>query len=188
MKYSHLTKLLFFSLIVFSFKSYSQARSGIGVAYGPNKPFSNDYNWGSGFQLMGNIELSGKWAIVPNLGYDKLDSKQRIYYDPANFNNKRITDIDLFYLGASGKYCFNRLLFAKAGAILYAAGGNEDLADAGIGGNVAGGVNLNLDAHSTIEVSLYTSVINIHSGGNGITPVAGFKVAYVFNFIGINND
>ena len=185
MKYKHnLNALLIIPLLFLSVQSFSQARSGIGFAYGPNKPFSNDYNWGSGFQVLGNIAIGDKWAIVPNIGYDKLNSKNRIYYDPANLNNKRISNIDLFYLGTSGKCCFNRYLFAKAGTILYVGGGNEDIAALGIGGTVSGGVNLNLDRHSTIEASLFTTVINIESVGNGITPVAGLKFAYVFNFRG----
>ena len=187
MKYKHnLSTLLIIPLIFLSVKSHSQARSGIGFAYGPNKPFSNDYNWGSGFQMLGNIALGDKWAIVPNFGYDRLNSKNRIYYDPANFNYRRAFNIDLFYLGAMGKYCFNKYVFAKAGPILYAGGGNEDIAALGIGGTASGGVNLILDRHSTIEASLYTTVINIESSGNGITPVAGLKFAYVFNFRGVD--
>ncbi|MDP9078431.1 MAG: hypothetical protein M3O71_13440 [Bacteroidota bacterium] len=186
MKYKHnLSTLLFIPLIFLSVQSFSQARSGIGFAYGPNKPFSNDYNWGSGFQVFGNIAISGsKWAIVPNIGYEKLNSKGRIYYDPANLNNKRISNIDLFYLGAMGKYCFNKFVFVKAGPLVYAGGGNEDIATVGIGGTAAGGVNLIVDRHNTIEASLFTTIINIESTGNGITPVAGFKFAYVFNFRG----
>jgi hypothetical protein len=161
---------------------YSQSRSGIGLAYGINKPLSNDYNTGSGFQFLGKIAIGNSWAIIPDLGYDRLNSKGRVFYDPANFNNKRIGSVDLFHLGLSGRYFFNKQWFANAGAIVYAGGGNEDIANAGIGGSAAAGYNLNLDEHSSLELSLNTSIINIQYSDNNVTPIIGLKVAYVFNF------
>jgi hypothetical protein len=179
-----LLKITFvFSLILFIVNvTYSQSRSSIGIAYGANKPLSSDYNFGSGIQFFGDIAIGSKWAITPDLGYDRLNSKGRIYYDAKNLNNKRIGSVDLFHLGLSGKYCFSREWFARAGAILYAGGGNEDIAGAGISGTAAVGYNLELDEHSTFELSFNTIVIDIQSGGNGVTPIAGLKVAYVFDF------
>jgi hypothetical protein len=182
MKTIQLLKIaLFFVLVTAGTKAFSQSATGIGLGYGASKPFSNDYNFGSGFQLFGNLAITNKWEIVPNLGYESIDSKGRVYVvDP--YYTKRISDIDLFYIGVSAKYNFNRRFFAKLGPTFYVAGGNEDIAAAGIGGTAAGGYNLDLDEHSTLELSLYTTIINIDSGGNGITPIAGFKIAYVFNF------
>jgi hypothetical protein len=181
MKYTCLTKIILTAiLIAFVIPSYSQSRSGIGIAYGVNKPFSNDYNFGSGFQFLGNVAIGNKWAITPDLGYDRLNSKGRIYYDPHYLGNRHISDLDLFHLGISGKYYFNEQWFAKAGATLYAAGGNEDIAGAGIGGSATAGYILNLDEHNNLELSFSTDVIKADS--NGTVPFAGLKVAYVFNF------
>lgn len=186
MKSKHLLQtLLIIPLIFLSVKSFSQARSGIGIAYGPNRPYSGVYESGSGFQIMGSIKLSQKWAIVPNLGIESFNAKRVVFtsYDDPSY--KRYEGVDLFYLGASAKYCFNNYLFAKGGPIIYAAGGNEDISGAGIGGNIAGGVNLNLDPHSSIEIAVFTTVVYIEkSVGNGVTPIGGLKFAYVFNFRG----
>jgi hypothetical protein len=182
MKQTYLLKaIILFSLVITSSRVFSQSATGIGFGYGASRPFSNDYNFGSGFQLFGNLAIADKWEIVPNLGYESIDSKGRVYVvDP--YYTKRISNIDLFYIGGSAKYNFNRQFFAKLGPTFYVAGGNEDIAAIGIGGTAAGGYNWDMDEHSTFELSVYTTVINIDSGGNGITPVAGFKVAYVFNF------
>src|ERR1700743_671407 len=144
--------------------AYSQSQSGIGIAYGVNKPFNNDYNLGSGFQLFGNIAAGNKWAIVPDLGYDRINSKLRTYYDPKYLGTRRISNLDLFHLGVSGKYYFSKQWFARAGATLFAAGGNEDIAGAGIGGSAAAGYTLPLDAHNNLELALSTDVITVDSG------------------------
>lgn len=117
----------FFVLIVSGTKVFSQSATGVGLAYGPSKPFSNDYNFGSGWQLFGDLAIADKWEIVPSIGIESINSKGRVYVvDP--YNTKRIENIGLGYIGASGKYNFNRNFFAKAGPILYIGGGNEDIA------------------------------------------------------------
>jgi len=172
---------IFFALIVSGFKSYSQSASGVGLGYGPSKPFSNDYNFGSGVQLFGNLAIADKWEIVPSLGLESINSKGRTYQaDP--YNIKRIGNVTLIYISASGKYDFSRQFFVKAGPTLYVGAGGDDVAAAGIGGMAAGGYNWDLDEHSTLELSLFTTVIDIETTGRGVTPIAGFKVAYVFNF------
>jgi hypothetical protein len=188
MKNTSLLKTLLICSLIFSGinTTYSQSRSGIGIAFGVNKPFSDDYSFGGGFQFLGNIAVGNKWAVVPDLGYDRLNSKGRIFYDPKNLNNKKISSVDLFHLGISGKYNFNKKWFATAGAMLFAGGGNEDIAGAGIGGTAAAGYNLDLDNHSTLALSFNTSIVNIESSGNGVTPFAALKVAYIFNFRGID--
>jgi len=178
----HSFKAVFiFLLILFSCKSFAQSASGVGLSYGPNRPFSSDYNWGSGWQLFGDIRISKHFEIVPNLGVESLNSKGRVYQiDP--YNTKRIENIGLLYVGVSGKYNFDNSFFGKIGPLLYVGVGGDDLATAGIGGTAAGGYNWDLDEHSTLELSLYTSAVYIDSVGNGITPMVGFKVVYVINF------
>ena len=172
-----------FALIFVSYRSFAQSVSGIGLSYGGNKPFSNDYNFGTGVQLFGNIAVANKWEIVPAIGLETLNSKGRTYQvDP--YNTKYIDNISLIYLGVSGKYNFNRQFFIKAGPTLYVGAGGDDVAAAGIGGMAAGGYNLDLDERSTLELSLFATFIYVETVGNGTTPIAGFKVGYVFNFRG----
>jgi hypothetical protein len=184
MKYIFPFKIfLISSFILLCIKTtYAQSRSGIGIDYGANKPLSSDYNFGSGIQLFGDVAIGSKWAITPDMGYDRLNSTGRIYYDAKNLNNRRIGSVDLFHLGLSGKYCFSREWFAKAGAMLYAGSGNEDIAGAGISGMGTVGYNLELDEHSNFELSFNTTFVDIQSGDNGVTPIAGLKVAYLFDF------
>ncbi|MDB5159467.1 MAG: hypothetical protein JWR50_4174 [Mucilaginibacter sp.] len=187
MKNTFLLKIAFAAIfIMFGDKVYSQARSNVGFGYGINKPLSGDYESAKGFVLQGTIAINNKIAIVPAIGYERLAADRSSYYgQPYSANN--ITGSDLIYLGVSAKYHFYNNFFAKAGPILYAAGGNEDLANAGIGGIGALGYNLDLDKHSTLEFSVSTAVVNIPpQTGNGTTSIASFKVAYAFNFRRMN--
>lgn len=168
-------------LIMISYKSFAQSASGIGLSYGANKPFSNDYNFGSGVQLFGNLAIANNWELVPGIGLESLNSKGRVYQIDS-YNTRHIDNISLIYLGISTKYDFNHQFFIKAGPTLYVGGGGDDIAAAGIGGTVAGGYNWDLDEHSTLELSFFTTVVSIKPSGNGTTPVAGFKIGYVFNF------
>lgn len=177
-----LKALLLIAFLSFNIKTYSQSRSSVGFGYGINKPYSGDYNSGKGFQIQGNIAIAGKWAVSPAIGYDHLVSKHHIVYS-SPYSYSRIDNIDLIYMGASARYFLNNEWFAKAGPIFYAAGGNEDLANAGLGGSATLGYNVNFTDHSTLELSLSTEIINIPpQSGNGITSIAGLKIAYVFNF------
>jgi hypothetical protein len=92
---------------------------------------------------MGFIKLTQKRPIMPNVGFESFNAKRIVFtsYDDPLY--KRYDGVGLFYLGASAKYCFNNYLFAKGGPVFYAAGGNEDISGLAIGGNIAGGVNLN---------------------------------------------
>src|SRR6202007_1434011 len=93
--------VIFFGLIVPGLKSFGQSASGVGLSYGASKPFSNDYNFGSGWQLFGDIRVRKRFEIVPNLGVESLNSKGRVYQiDP--YNTKRIANIGLLYAGVSG--------------------------------------------------------------------------------------
>lgn len=174
--------LLIVTFLISGIKTYSQSRSSVSLGYGINKPYSGNYDAGKGFQLQGNITIAGKWAISPAIGYDHLVSKRRtIYSYPYPYNY--LDNIDLIYLGALARYSLNNEWFAKAGPILYAAGGNEDLVNASIGGLATIGYNLNFTNHSTLECSLSTGIVNIPpKAGNGTTAIAGLKIAYVFNF------
>lgn len=176
--------LLITILLSSGINAYSQSRSNIGFGYGINKPYSGDYNTGKGFQLQGNITVSGSWSISPSLGYDRLLSKRQLLINnPPYYYSNRIDNIDLTCLGVLARYSLNNNWFAKAGPIFYIAGGNEDIANLGFGGSAAVGYNLNFTPHSTFELSLSTGIVNIPpQAGNGTTAIAELKIAYVFNF------
>jgi len=179
-----LLTLLIAALLSSGIKAYSQSRSSVGFGYGINKPYSGDYKFAKSFQLQGNIAVAEKWAVSPAIGYDRLLSNNRIIYSSPNFHSLPIGNSDLMYLGASARYSLNKEWFAKAGPIFYVIGGNEDVANVGIGGSGCVGYNLNFTDHSTLALSLSTEIVNIPAPtGNGITPVAGLKIAYVFNFM-----
>ena len=183
MKNALLQTILIIAPLSFAINAYSQSRSNIGFGYGINKPYSGDYNTGKGFQLQGNITITGSWSISPSLGYDRLLAKRQIINNSPYYYSNRIDNIDLTCLGVSARYSLNSNWFAKAGPVFYIAGGNEDIANLGFGGSAAVGYNLNFTPHSTLELSLSTEIINIPpQAGNGTTAIAGLKIAYVFNF------
>lgn len=183
MKNTLLKTLLITGLLFSGIKTYSQSRSSVGFGYGIDKPYSGDYKFAKEFQLQGNIAISNQWAVSPAIGYDRLLSNNRIIYSSPYFHSIPIGNSDLMYLGASARYSLNKEWFAKAGPIFYVAGGNEDISNVGIGGSGCVGYNLNFTDHSTLELSLSTEIVNIPAPtGNGTTSVAGFKIAYVFNF------
>ncbi|GAA4319867.1 hypothetical protein GCM10023149_18810 [Mucilaginibacter gynuensis] len=163
-------------------QSYGQARSSIGLAYGINKPLTTDFKTGSGFNLQSSIRVSNKVAITPSLGYEKLNANFRNVYDSYGYRVYSVENIGLVYLGVGAKYYFKERFFARAGAMLYLGGGNEDLVTGGVGGALAAGYELMLDRHSDLEFTLRTDLINLRSSETKITPVIGLKVAYNFNF------
>ena len=177
--------LILLSVIFAGPKVYSQARTSVAIGYMFNKPFSSDYSVDGGISFVGNIAIAKKWIIAPEVAYDKLDGNNERFFNSDGFATRSIQNIDLFHLGVCARYQFNPTLFVKAGPILFAGGGNEDIAGAGIGGTSAVGYNLNLDQHNTLEFSVNLTVVSIDdAAGNGVTPFAGLRIAYAFNFGG----
>jgi hypothetical protein len=178
MRYS----LCFLILIIFSIQSAcAQSRSNISFGYGLTKPYSSNYNFGSGVFLQGDIPVSNKLAITPDIGYNRLNSKTADQFNPIL---SPIANINLYHLGLSLKYNFDRNFFAAAGPMFYMAQGGEDTAGIGVGGSGEVGYNLNVDKHNTFAFSFNTSIVNITSYGLGVTSIACLKVAYVINFKG----
>ncbi len=177
--------ILFFGFLFFFVQlSDAQSRSGIGIGLGVNQPFSSDYNLGGSIQLQGNIAIGSKLGIVPDIGYDRINSKGGFMHVPNGLSSNKIDDIDLFHLGLSLRYFFDRHWFAGAGGMFYMAQGKEDTDGIGAGGFGGVGYNLDIDEHNTLAFSLNTSIVDIVYNGNGVTPIAGLKVAYVVNFKG----
>ena len=179
-----------FVLIVLSLagvqKSYAQARSSVGLNLMVNKPFADSYRFGTGFALQGTIALGSNWAIAPEVGYDKVNRSKAVYNSPVDgpislYGN--VSSLDLFTFDLAARYYILPSLYAKLGPMLYAAGGNEDLAGLGIGGTAGLGYQLLLDKRNKLEFSLNTDLINVtRSVGNGATPIAGIRIGYAFNF------
>ena len=173
------------SLLLISVQqSYAQARSSIGIRYGVNKPFADTYKFGGGLGLQGTIAIGDKWAIEPSVAYDKINSNREVWITPTEtfyFNN--VSSLDLLTINFAARYYIIPSLYTKLGPTLYAAGGNEDLAGLGIGGNAGVGYQLMLDNRNKFEFSFNTELINVERGvGNGATPIASIRVAYAFNF------
>lgn len=163
---------------------YSQARSGIGIAFDVNKPFSNnDYHFGGGGNIQGSIALSDKWAIVPAIGVENMDGNGRAIYGPYNIATRHIEDIGLIYAGLYGKYFFKKDLFVRAGSMLFVGGDGGGIAAAGIGGSAGAGYSFKADRHSSFELSLNTDIVYIDNSP-GTVPIASLKLAYMFNFRG----
>jgi hypothetical protein len=189
MKNSFLTGLsLACCLMLFGVKStYSQARNGIGFSYGFNKPFSGDYSAGRGFQFMGSIALTDKFALSPYVGYDNLKGNLRFNTTAPDqyggYRDGRIQNVDLINAGIDAKYYLNNYFFVKGGALVYAAGGNEDLINVGIGLSGGAGLSLPVDEHLKFEFTGYSNVVYIQpASGHGITPYVGIRAAIYFDF------
>jgi hypothetical protein len=174
-------------LIGFTFlgiNAFSQARSGIGLAFDVNQPFSNgDYHTGGGGDLQGSIALGDKWAIVPAIGLENMDGNGRPIYGPYGYVTRHIDDVGLIYTGIYGKYFFRNSFFAKAGPVLFVGANDEDIAAGGIGASFGAGYNLKTDRHSSFELSLNTDIVYL-ADSNGTIPIASLKLAYMFNFRG----
>lgn len=175
-------------LIILGVKSsYSQARSGIGFSYGFNKPFSGDYSAGAGWQLLGSIALSNKLALSPYIGYDNLKGNLRFNTTAPDasggYHQGRIQNVDLINAGVDAKYYLNNCFFVKGGALVYAAGGNEDLINVGLGLSGGAGLSLPVDEHLKFEFTGYSNVVYIQpASGHGITPYVGLRAAIYFDF------
>lgn len=175
MRYLLTTVLVFLTAAIFA-----QSRSNIGIGFGLNKPFSNDYNIGTSVELQGNIALSGKLAIAPAIGYSRINSKGGYIGDLSAGNP--IENLDLAYIRLALKYHFYRNWFISGAPLLYMANFHGETDGIGVGGSGTFGYNLDIGTYSTLIFSINTDIINITSNGNGVTPIAGLKLAYVINF------
>jgi hypothetical protein len=173
-----------FLLMMVAQNSYSQSRSSLGIRFGINKPYADAYKFGTGAALQVNIAFNSKWGLEPSLGYDRINGNRETLYlsdGPHTFIDAE--SLNLIHIDLAARYYIIPSFFANLGPVLYFAGGNEDLISGGIGATAAVGYQLMLDNHNNLEFLFNTDLINARNGrGNGITPIAGLKVAYSFNF------
>ncbi|RYD86779.1 MAG: hypothetical protein EOP54_29855 [Sphingobacteriales bacterium] len=167
-------------LVMISVIGFSQARSSIGFGVGVNKTFSDGYRFGHGFNLQGSIRVGNAFAIVPTIGYERLNAEYAVVHE--GFSSYTRSSIDLIGVGFSGKYYFKEQWFARAGVLLHLGGGNEGLSAGGFGGTFAAGYDMPLDNRNDLEFTLRTDVVNFSQGSTGFVPVVGLRVAYNFNF------
>jgi hypothetical protein len=164
----------------------AQSRNAIGFRYGLNKPYSDAYKFGTGGALQANIAFSKKWGFDASFNYDRINGDQSTFFSPVEQELITLSEaksLDLFHIDLAARYYIIPDVFAKLGPILYFAGGNDDLGGLGIGGTAAIGYQLMLDKRNKLEFVFSTDLINVQrSIGTGITPIAGLKVAYAFNF------
>jgi len=169
-------------IVVFLFTAAiarGQSRSNLGIGIGLNKPFPSDYNTGFSAFFRADIALGVQLGIVPDIGYDRLASKNS---DPLIPEGIRTDNINQYYFRLALKYHFYRNWFISAGPMVYMANGYEDTDGIDLGGSASVGYNLDLDTNSTLIFSFNTDVVDIHYNGHGNTAIAGLKVAYVINF------
>ena len=187
---SHITRailcgLSFFLLFFLDAQpSLAQSISSLGIRLGVNKPFADAYKFGTSVALQGNIAINRKWAFEPSIGYDKVHGKSTYFNSsegPILIRNAE--SLDLIHLDLAVRYYIFPDFFVRLGPTLFTAGGNEDIAGLGIGGTAGFGYQLMLDKRNKLEFVLNTDLIKIERGfGDGLVPIAGFKVAYAFNF------
>ncbi|KIO75548.1 hypothetical protein TH53_20085 [Pedobacter lusitanus] len=168
--------------------SIAQSRSAIGFRFGVNKPYADSYKFGVGGGVQANLAINRKWGFEGSINYDRINGDQSVFYSPVEQENISLTEaksLDLVHLDLAMRYYIIPNFFAKLGPVLYFAGGNDDLSGMGIGGTAALGYQLMLDKRNKLEFVFNTDLINVRNGGNGITPIAGVRVAYAFNFSGL---
>ena len=165
-------------LLSFTIEAHSQARSNIGVAFQLNKPYSSNYNFGSGVQLQGTVALGSQFAVGLDFGYDKINAKSG--YRPGGYP---IDGLGMVYFRLPLKYVY-RSWVISAGPLFYMANAHGETDGIGVGFTGSVGYNLDLDEHNTFVFSLNTDVANITSNGHDTTPIAGLRIAYVINFKG----
>jgi hypothetical protein len=182
LKRFHLTLAILLTLPIAQ-HAFSQSRSGLGVRYGINKPYADSYKFGSGAAFQINIAINNKWGLEPAIAYDRVNGDRETIYSPDGpYVFMEAETLDLLHLDLTARYYIFPELFVRLGPMLYVAGGNEDLSGMGIGGTAAVGYQLMLDSRNKLEFVLNTDLINVPYGGDGITPIAGLKVAYFFHF------
>jgi hypothetical protein len=179
--------LVFIFLLIANVRvGVAQSRSAIGFRYGVNKPYADVYKFGTGGALQVNLAFNRKWGFDASFNYDKINGDHSTYYSPVEGRPivfREAESLNMFHIDLAARYYIIPNFFAKLGPILYFASGNEDLAGLGVGGTAAIGYQLMLDKRNKLEFVFNTDLINVQNGV-GITPIAGLKVAYAFNFSG----
>ncbi|MBS7565631.1 hypothetical protein KHS38_14560 [Mucilaginibacter sp. Bleaf8] len=172
--------LLAFSLIILAFftahKTYSQARSSIGIGGGINYPLQSGYHIGRDKVIQGNIRLKDALTLMPTIGLENIESDKKGVYNGYYFVGSG-RSVDLVFLNVAARYYFYKRFFAFAGPSIYLGG--DDAGSSGLGGTLGGGYDWAVDHYSSLEFSLRADVMPVY---DKTVPVSGLRVVYKFNF------
>lgn len=143
--------LLFALLICGALKVHAQAKNAIGLGLALNTSRENSNGFGT--LLQGEIKIAPKVGISPYIGGE-------VTYGALG--------------GLSGRYYFNKVVYACAGAF-----GHFDGDYSGIGGTGGVGFMLLSAGHQALDLNFHGDYMK---KGDRSTPVAGFRLIYSFSF------
>jgi len=150
------TFILFFALLICGgLKVHAQAKNAIGLGFGFNT--SRENSTGFGGILQGEIKITKAVSLTPYLSAEVPYS---------------------VLAGLSGRYYFNKTIYASAGAFGYYDGDYS-----GFGGTAGVGFILLSGLHQTLDLNFHGDYLK---KGNRATPVAGFRLIYSFSFTRLN--
>lgn len=164
--------LLAVFIVVFSYTSYSQAKSSITIAGTLNYPAASKYKVGYGQSLQANIRLSEKVALSPSIEHEKIKATFTGYYAAKQ-------SIDLFIFRVTGKYYFNKHLFADAGVLFY-VGGEDGIVAGSFAPTVSIGEQIKLTKQMVLVTSLWSHFVKLYR--DNLTALPGIKVGLQYNF------
>ncbi|HEX8023716.1 hypothetical protein [Mucilaginibacter sp.] len=143
--------LLFALQICGAVKVHAQAKNAIGLGFGFNT--SRENSTGFGGILQGEIKITKAVSLTPYLSAEV----------PYNV-----------LAGLSGRYYFNKTIYASAGAFGY-----YDADYSGFGGTGGVGFILLSGRHQALDLNFHGDYLK---KGYRATPVAGFRLIYSFSF------
>lgn len=146
------TFILLLSLLVCgAVKVHAQAKNAIGLGLGFNT--SRERSVGYGGLLQGEIKITKAVSVTPYLSVE-----------------------DPYYVvgGLSGRYYFNKIIYASAGAF-----GFFDSDYSGYGGTGGAGFIMLSGHHQTLDLNVHGDYLK---KGSRVTPFAGLRLIYSFSF------
>lgn len=138
-------------LVCGAVKVRAQAKNAIGLGIGFNTSRENSNGYGG--LLQGEIKIAKAVSITPYLSVEV----------PYNVLG-----------GLSGRYYFNKIIYASAGAFGY-----FDADYSGYGGTGGAGFILLSGHHQTLDLNFHGDYLK---KGSRATPVVGLRVIYSFSF------
>jgi hypothetical protein len=157
-------------------QSFGQSRNSIGIGAGINMPLQDGYRVGRHRVVQANLFSKNRWSLMPTLGWETIAGGHK-GIDNGSYYSESKPGADLVLLNLAGKYYFSNRWFAYAGPSVYL--GSYDGGTIDWGGTLGAGYDWAFDDYSSVEFSLRTDILPVN---RQTIPVAGFRVAYKFNF------
>ena len=155
---------------------YSQARYGLSLNYGIDKPYQSGYYFGKTGSIQANVKLTHALAIGIGVGYETVRGKVNGPYNGYYFLNSR-RSVELLAMYPYVRYYIKQGLFASVAPAIYLGG--EEFSSSGLGGTLAAGYSVAIDKHVAVELSLFTGLL---PDFGDLVPVGGLKAAIGINF------